>query len=71
MEKARDLDPNWEDTYFLLGTLYRRTGNPSEAARMFTIFREKKNEVQELRRRTYDKASGTSEQAAPKSVNGR
>ena len=71
LEKARDLDPNWEDTYFLLGTLYRRTGNPSEAARMFTIFREKKNEVQELRRRTYDKASGTSEQAAPKSVNGR
>jgi len=71
LEKARDLDPNWEDTYFLLGTLYQRNGNPTQAARMFTIFREKKNEVQELRRRTYDRARSTPEPAAPNNVNGR
>jgi len=71
LEKARDLDPNWEDTYFLLGTLYQRNGNPTQAARMFTIFREKKNEVQELRRRTYDRAGSTPEQVAPNNINGR
>ena len=62
LEKVRDLDPNWEDTYFLLGTLYKRSGDPDQAARMFAIFREKKNEVQDLRRRAYDRASGAFEE---------
>ena len=56
LEKARELDPDWEDTYFLLGTLYKRAGKLEQSAQMFTIFRQKKNELQDLRRKTYDMA---------------
>ena len=57
LDKARELDPNWEDTYFLLGMLYRRSGDQEKAANMLAVFRKKKNEVQDTRRTTYEKAS--------------
>jgi tetratricopeptide (TPR) repeat protein len=68
LEKARELDPDWEDTYFLLGTLYKRAGNLEQSAQMFTIFRKKKNELQDLRRKTYDMAPDAFEDAKPGSV---
>jgi tetratricopeptide (TPR) repeat protein len=66
LERTRELDPEWEDTYFLLGTLYKRAGREEEATQMFTIFRNKKNEVQNLRRRTYDNAPDIFEDAKPR-----
>jgi tetratricopeptide (TPR) repeat protein len=69
LEKARELDPDWEDTYFLLGTLYKRAGNLEQSAQMFTIFRQKKNALQDLRRKTYDVAPDAFEDSKPRSVN--
>ncbi len=68
LEKARELDPDWEDTYFLLGTLYKQSGNLEQSAQMFTIFRQKKNELQDLRRKTYDVAPDAFEDPKPRSV---
>jgi Tfp pilus assembly protein PilF len=68
LEKARELDPDWEDTYFLLGALYKRAGKLEQSAQMFTIFRKKKNELQDLRRKTYDMAPDAFEDAKPGSV---
>jgi tetratricopeptide (TPR) repeat protein len=53
LERAKELDPDWEDTYFLLGTLYRRAGKMEQAAQMWALFRQKKNELQDMRRRNY------------------
>jgi tetratricopeptide (TPR) repeat protein len=63
LEKTRDLDPDWEDTYFLLGTIYKRAGNEERSAEMFATFRKKKNELQELRRKTLDLAPGAFDDA--------
>jgi tetratricopeptide (TPR) repeat protein len=68
LEKAKELDPDWEDTYFLLGALYKRAGKLEQSAQMFTIFRRKKNELQDLRRKTYDMAPDAFEDAKPGSV---
>ena len=68
LEKARELDPDWEDTYFLLGTLYKRAGNLEQSAQMFTIFRQKKNALQNLRRKTYDMAPDAFEDSKPRGV---
>ena len=68
LEKARELDPDWEDTYFLLGTLYKRVGKLEQSTQMFTIFRQKKNELQDLRRKTYDMAPDAFEDKAPQGV---
>jgi tetratricopeptide (TPR) repeat protein len=57
LEKARELDPDWEDTYFLLGMLYRRKGDQEKASTLLEAFRQKKSELQNTRRRTYDKAN--------------
>lgn len=67
LERTRELDPDWEDTYFLLGTLYKRAGNQERSAQMFTIFRKKKNELQDLRRKTYDLAPDAFEDVKPRS----
>jgi tetratricopeptide (TPR) repeat protein len=68
LEKTRDLDPDWEDTYFLLGTLYRRAGNEERSAQMMAIFRKKKNELQDLRRKTFDMAPDAFDDAKPASA---
>lgn len=68
LEKTLELDPDWEDTYFLLGTLYKRAGNQEQSAQMFTIFRKKKNELQDLRRKTYDMAPNAFDDAKPGST---
>jgi len=68
LERARELDPDWEDTYFLLGALYKRAGKLEQSAQMFTIFRQKKNELQDLRRKTYDMAPDAFEDKAPQGV---
>lgn len=68
LEKTRELDADWEDTYFLLGMLYKRTGNQEQSAQMFAIFRKKKNELQDLRRKTYDMAPNAFDDAKPGSA---
>jgi len=65
LEKTRALDPDWEDTYFLLGTLYKRAGDEDQSAEMFAIFRKKKNELQDLRRKTFDLAPDAFDDARP------
>ncbi len=68
LEKTRELDPDWEDTYFLLGTLYKRAGNEEQSARMFADFRKKKNELLDLRRKTFEAAPAAFDDAHPKSA---
>jgi len=51
-----------------LGTLYKRAGKLEQSEQMFTIFRQKKNELQDLRRKTYDMAPDAFEDAKPRSV---
>jgi tetratricopeptide (TPR) repeat protein len=66
LEKARELDSDWEDTYFLLGMLYRRKGDVEKANSMLAVFRQKKNELQNIRRKTYEKASSALDLSGPK-----
>jgi protein O-GlcNAc transferase len=65
LEKTRDLDPDWEDTYFLLGMLYKRADNEEQSEQMLAIFRKKKNELQDLRRKTFDMAPDAFDDARP------
>jgi tetratricopeptide (TPR) repeat protein len=66
LERARELDADWEDTYFLLGMLYRKKGDPEKANAMLALFREKKNELQNTRRKTYEKANSALDRLQPK-----
>ena len=68
LERARELDPSWEDTYFLLGMLYKRGGDQDKATKMLATFREKKNELQKVRRRTYERVPVAFEDPKPETA---
>ncbi|HEX4485288.1 MAG TPA: tetratricopeptide repeat protein [Terriglobales bacterium] len=65
LEKTRELDPDWEDTYFLLGVLYKRAGKEDESAQMLATFRKRKNELQDLRRKTFEMAPNAFDDTKP------
>jgi tetratricopeptide (TPR) repeat protein len=65
LEKTRELDPDWEDTYFLLGMLYKRAGKEDESAEMLATFRKRKNELQDLRRKTFEMAPNAFDDTKP------